>query len=253
MSNKRWKEVNDIKGPKSKVRQAYDHFISKGYSPAQASGIVGNLVQESTINLDSSIENGIGAYGIAQWLGPRRKALEAFAKERGTAVDDFNLQLEFVTHELNTTESRANRALLGSVTPDEAAAIFVNNYERSGERPGDKGYDNRINNATKFYSDFNVGVKPSAIASNTTIGSTVSNLATVEGVNPIGDLATNINIIPQEEKPVIQDEVQDEVDEAKLAIQQKINERNFLLDLASNLDIPFIERKKSSIPTEARF
>lgn len=72
-----------------------------GFTLNQAAGIVGNLQQESS--LDSGIVNSIGASGLAQWLGSRKQQLFNFASLKGRPWQDFDLQLEFIIHELRGT------------------------------------------------------------------------------------------------------------------------------------------------------
>jgi len=48
-----------------------------------------------------------GGYGLLQWTGPRRRQFEAFAQQRGVNPSDWNTQLDFLSYELGTTESRA--------------------------------------------------------------------------------------------------------------------------------------------------
>lgn len=74
-----------------------------------------------------------GGFGLAQWTGPRRKQLEAFAAARGLPVDDMNTQLDFLMEELGGAESQAGQAILNA--PDRAAAAqaIVNKYLRPAE------------------------------------------------------------------------------------------------------------------------
>jgi len=62
---------------------AYNYLLNKGLSEAQAAGIVGNLMVESYPEVNPSAYNpsggGQGAYGIAQWRGPRLASLLDFA------------------------------------------------------------------------------------------------------------------------------------------------------------------------------
>jgi hypothetical protein len=61
----------------------YNYFLNKGMSPAQAAGITGNLMVESYPEINPSAFNpeggGKGAFGIAQWRGPRLQGLLDFA------------------------------------------------------------------------------------------------------------------------------------------------------------------------------
>ena len=54
--------------PAGNADAAYRYFLSRGWTPAQAAGIVGNLQQESGPGLDPTIAgDGGNAFGIAQW------------------------------------------------------------------------------------------------------------------------------------------------------------------------------------------
>jgi hypothetical protein len=111
-----------------RAKSAFDFFVQRGYTPVQASGIVGNLMHESDMDPTRVHDGGVGL-GIAGWNGKRLAALKAFAKERGTDATDLQTQLEFVDRELRTTEGTALAALKASRTPQEAAAAFIH-FER---------------------------------------------------------------------------------------------------------------------------
>lgn len=149
------------------TREAYDWLVTKGYSPAAASGIVGNLIQESGygLNAEAIHDNGTGI-GIAGWRDPspgqgRKTALMTFARERGLDPMNRTTQYAFLDHELNTSEAGVGKALRGATTPEEAASIFIG-YERpsgwSADNPsGGHGYSNRVGNARRLYSTYYEG------------------------------------------------------------------------------------------------
>lgn len=108
--------------------QIVSYFTSKGLTKNQASGIAGNITQESS--RDPNKANGF----LAQWLGDRLKALEAFgASKREPVAGNGNLQLQFIWHELSTSEVGALQALQRTKTPQEAARVFSEQYERPSE------------------------------------------------------------------------------------------------------------------------
>jgi hypothetical protein len=110
-------------------------FVDRGYSAAQAAGIVGNLVQESAINhLTKSGDKGT-AHGIAQWRGERFTRLQAFASKLGTHWRDFNTQLAFVDYELKNHETFAYRRLMAARNVDEATAAMISFERPSGWTP----------------------------------------------------------------------------------------------------------------------
>ena len=69
------------------AQTAFNYFKGKGFTDAQAAGIVGNLMTESYAGIDPQAYNpaggGQGAYGIAQFRGPRLLGLLGFASTRG--------------------------------------------------------------------------------------------------------------------------------------------------------------------------
>ncbi|MEW9309891.1 phage tail tip lysozyme [Labrys neptuniae] len=148
-------------GPAQADREsaAMSYFIGRGYSREQAAGIVGNLVHESAGLAPSSRNPGDGSdgsdsVGIAQWNGDRARNLQAFAAARGKDWRDFGVQLAFVDHELNTDHAGVKAKLLAARTPDEAAGVFVTDYERpagsQGGAAASHGWDNRRNQARRL-------------------------------------------------------------------------------------------------------
>lgn len=137
-------------GSTSNATTAMDFFKSQGWTNEQAAGIVGNLQQESSANLNPNARNG-NMYGIAQWDRSRQAA---FKKLYGKDIQDSTLQeqLQFVQHELTSGDDHgaklAGRKLQDAKTAKEAAYIFETHYERSGGSALDK----RIANAEALLS-----------------------------------------------------------------------------------------------------
>ena len=131
------------KGETGNPKEAVAFFVSKGWTPPQAAGIVGNLQAESGANLrTNAVGDGGQAYGIAQWHPDRQaKFAKAFGKDIRQA--GFKEQLAFVQWELENSESKAAAKLKGAVTAEQAAWIFDQYYERSSGAHRQK----RINNA----------------------------------------------------------------------------------------------------------
>lgn len=119
--------------PKGKVnekaKRALTYFIGRGYSKAQASGIVGNLYAESGLNHTRPQTNNGPGFGYAQWENPRQADFKRVIGKniRQSTEKD---QLDFINWELNNTEKRAKQHLLQTKTPSEAAYSFANNFER---------------------------------------------------------------------------------------------------------------------------
>jgi hypothetical protein len=151
---------------------AFNYFVSAGWTSAQSAGIVGNLVAES--NLIPVAKGDIGLHaptdvsiGIAQWYNggnsKRPRNLYEFAAKRGKAWYDFRIQLEFVNHELNTSEKSAGKALRAATTPTKAALVIHRKYERPkltgalspiDGKPSRLHEQKRVNVANEVYNAF---------------------------------------------------------------------------------------------------
>jgi len=128
---------------------AMQYIMSKGYQKHQAAGLVGNLLHETGGTLDPNIlEAGRGpGYGLAQHTGPRRKELEAFASQRGSPVNEFWTQLDFIMHELETSEASAGESLRNAQDVDTATRVVSEKYER----PGKPMLESRLAQARRIY------------------------------------------------------------------------------------------------------
>lgn len=129
------------KGVTGTSKEILNFFTSKGLSPQQAAGIVGNLYVESKFNTNAVGDNGT-AFGIAQWRKDRQDGLRRFAASRGTSASDLNTQLEYIWKELNSSHKRAYQRLLGSKTAKDATLAFSDLYEIPNKAKS--GNDRRI-------------------------------------------------------------------------------------------------------------
>lgn len=146
------------------AKQAMSFFQSKGWTPEQAAGIVGNLIHESGGRLDTNARaagdgaDGSDSIGIGQWNAERAKALKAFAAARGTSPTDYKTQLEFVQHELETSEAGAAKALRNATDVRGATEAFLI-YERPKNYAGGlataHGGANRLHQAQGIFGSLN--------------------------------------------------------------------------------------------------
>lgn len=111
------------------AKQSIVFFMDKGLTKEQSAGIVGNLYAESGFNTTALGDQGT-SYGLAQWRLGRRDNLINFAKANNLKIEDFQTQLEFVWHELNSTHKKALELLVNSNDPKESARIFSDHYEK---------------------------------------------------------------------------------------------------------------------------
>lgn len=107
-------------------------LIKRGMQPHAADGFVMNFQDESGFNTSVLGDNG-AAYGLAQWNGPRQRALRDFAAEKGMDVSNADLQMDYLMHELQGPESKAWGKIQGANTPGAAAAAVLNYFERPAE------------------------------------------------------------------------------------------------------------------------
>lgn len=135
-------------------------LLQRGVPLHIAQGMVANMVAESGLNpgineIAPVVPGSRGGYGLNQWTGPRRRQFEAFASERGSALDDPNTQLDFTLWELQNTEAPAWNALQGATDPVEAARIYSERFLR----PGIPNMDKRLSEAQRL-----AGVTTNALA-----------------------------------------------------------------------------------------
>jgi hypothetical protein len=112
-------------------------LVARGVPLHIAQGMVANMKAESNLQpgineINPIVPGSRGGFGLNQWTGPRRRAFEAFAAERGLPLDDLNAQLDFTMMELQGPESAAWSALQGAQDPIEAARIYSERFLRPG-------------------------------------------------------------------------------------------------------------------------
>lgn len=142
---------SDLQGNKQK---AFNYFKGKVdnngnqiLSDFQIAGLIGNLIQESNLNPDI-VNKSSGAYGLAQWLGNRKKAL--FKKYGNNPT--FDQQLEFIWEELNTTERNAFLHLLTTKSYEDSTRSIMDKFERPSKKEKDESIARRLKNARSLLS-----------------------------------------------------------------------------------------------------
>jgi hypothetical protein len=118
----------------SNVERAFNYFVEYGFTPQQAAGIVGNLMQESGTSLNTSVKaaGSEQSFGIAQWnaAAGRFQKLQNFAQELGKDWTDLEVQLRFITYELENYSYLGMADIRNSTTIEQATRAFQNKYER---------------------------------------------------------------------------------------------------------------------------
>ncbi|MBL0219528.1 MAG: hypothetical protein IPQ07_37385 [Myxococcales bacterium] len=140
------------------AKTAFNFFVAKGLTKIQAAGIVGNLMQESSVN-PTIVEYGGGpGRGIAQWsVGGRfnsgSKSLTSFATARGVSRWALTTQLDFIWYELATVGGYGLTELRAATTINTAVTVFQNKYEICGACSQTK----RLQYAQQALTDYGAG------------------------------------------------------------------------------------------------
>jgi hypothetical protein len=193
-------------------RYAFNYYLKAGLAPHQAAGIIGNLIQESSLNTGARNpgdgRDGSDSIGLGQWNGNRAKGLHSFAAATGAAPTNLDTQLGYVLHELKGPESRAGKALFAAKDVRDATAAMIG-YERpAGWSPANPtaghGWDNRIDHASRL-----LGMKPlsgsppaaplgaSAPAPNTVSNETTGSTSMSSSYGGLGGLGGSPEATPQ--------------------------------------------------------
>jgi len=200
--------------------QAFDFFIKQGWTPEQAAGIVGNLQAESgkELNIKAVGDNG-KAFGIAQWHPERQ---ELFKKKFGKDIREstFEEQLQFVQHELQTTEKPAAEKIKQTKTVAEAATAVDVEYERSSGAHRQKRIANAQQLMTRPEGDTKVAVAPQPKIDDTKL-SQINQAKLAEKTNEVVNLVKNNVIVVEKTKTV---NTAEEVDDTSMMLQ-KIREQ----------------------------
>ena len=164
-------------GPLDTRQLVYNKLTGAGLQSHQALGALWSLAGESGAGLNPNAYNPKdpgGSVGIGQWLGPRRAALENFAKSWGTAVTDPNTQADFLVDELTNPKAATYQpGVFASMQKAATAADATKVWTSQFERPKVDNSDQRIKNGMAVASlddkgGFVLGKgAPAATAANT--------------------------------------------------------------------------------------
>lgn len=111
-------------GTASRASQVYAYLRSRGAPEYAAAAIVGHGIAESNLRPDATGDGGMSK-GAWQWNRERLDGLRSFAAEQGREPSDWQVQADYVLHELQTTEKAAGDRLFAAQTPEDAARAFM--------------------------------------------------------------------------------------------------------------------------------
>jgi len=135
-------------------------------SAEQAAGVMGNIYEETLPKFDPASEEGGGGggYGIVQWTGGRRDALEKAARDAGAKVSDLGFQLTFMFQESNGRQVTARdfkskaidnnewKTLQSLKSVEDAALFWHQNFEISAD--GLSAIQERVKAGKDVYASF---------------------------------------------------------------------------------------------------
>jgi hypothetical protein len=122
----------------SNEHTAFNFFVSKGLTKVQAAGVIGNLMQESSVDPASVQYGGGPGRGIAQWsVGGRwdhdyHDNVAWYAGAHGLSRWALGTQLDFVWYELENFGGYGLSALRSSGSVSGATIVFQDRFEGCG-------------------------------------------------------------------------------------------------------------------------
>lgn len=143
--------------------RVWNFFKGKGLSDIAVSGIMGNAQQESGFNptAKNGDPNNPNFVGIFQWdnkrSGDRWGQLVKWAQKKGLNPESLDTQLKWTWEELSGPEALSLREIKKAQSPEEAAKIWYEKYERASH-----GLPERQSYAKGFYTKYK-GKLPKAI------------------------------------------------------------------------------------------
>lgn len=115
------------------INTIVDFFVKKGLTKEQGLGIAANLQAESGLRTSAIGDSGT-SMGLAQWHNERMNNLINWTKQNNMDPNSVNSQLEFLWHELTTTESNALQSIKSTSNTKDAAYAFTVNFERPANK-----------------------------------------------------------------------------------------------------------------------
>lgn len=133
-------------------------------------GMLGNLKHESGLNTTIKSQfPGENSFGIAQWnsAAGRFGALQNYAARNGGSKENWKslfVQLNFLWHELQTSEKTAFKELMKSTNVTQATKAALHFFKPAGYNRSNVtdslGYEDRLKNAATYYKIFKNSYQP---------------------------------------------------------------------------------------------
>lgn len=191
------------------VEKILNFYMRKGLNLAQASGIVGNMMQESGLKPNIvqggklvgegenyKMQNGVG-FGLVQWTFTGRQApLQQHIDKLGVKNTDLGGQLSFTWVELTGPYLSTLNNLKRTNDPVQAAVAVHDGYEKSADSPSEVR-SVRGGNAKKIYDQY----KNAPSLAGSTAASNMNNPSGEEKVDEHGQAKTETVAATEESTP----------------------------------------------------
>lgn len=106
------------------------HILRQYFGHETACAFMGNIQQESAFKLDALGFDKTGSYGLCQWQGPRKHALETFCDRHHLLVRSYASQIAFINYEWTHTEISAQAHTARADGIREKTIAISQHYER---------------------------------------------------------------------------------------------------------------------------
>ena len=181
-----------------------------GLTHEQASGVAGNLYVESDgFKLNAEGDNKT-SFGLAQWHNERKEALFKYTGTSENNPPTLEQQLDYLAHELTSSEKSALLALKKTSTVKDSAYVFAKKFERPAT--GSDGYplhfDKRWGYAESFYK-LNTSPVPDQQRSS----------VSADFVETKKDRLTNVDIISSNMSIIDSNKIDNDLDQLKNIVE----------------------------------
>ncbi|WP_112245400.1 phage tail tip lysozyme [Kribbella monticola] len=165
-------------------QKAFNYFVSNGYTKEQSAGIVGNMIDESSVepmrkqntlpgtktpaaevDQPGTANDYGGGWGIVQWTPPSKMITPSRSSgAKDEQIETLEFQLDFLKVQLSgkgpAAEGQAGTMLKAAKTVEDAAVAFARYYERFGgsEDPNHPRYAKSKASAKEVLANFGNGV-----------------------------------------------------------------------------------------------
>lgn len=132
----RARQARQARGGGGVAGEIYNFWRAQGYSDAAARGIVAGMKAENdTFDPNRYNGQGSGAYGIGQWMGPRREDFKKWSGGKSIYGSSREDQLRFMAWELTNTYKKSGDRIRGAGTSVDALSEYIGGHGWGYMRP----------------------------------------------------------------------------------------------------------------------